>query len=122
MSLEIDVYEDNREFNQEKVTRYSTAKMEFPCYIIISTDEKPIKAYTLQILKQMFSSTSTFDEDVSKLLINLYFCQGEKTVKFGTIQPSQVKSFLKLFQDNEIEGFYDEKTKLTGELLYVLSD
>lgn len=122
MQLGYDVYEDNREFESARVQRYSMTDMMFPCYIVCVSDEKPLKKYTLDILSKMFVRTESYDESVLNSTIHLYFSQGNKTVKFGLIQSSQAKTFLKLFENNDIEGFYDENTALSGDMLYVLAE
>ena len=40
----------------------------------------------------------------------------------GSITPSQVKSFLTSFEGNEVIGYFDEKTELTGINLFVLAE
>lgn len=126
MSVGYATYEDNRDFEVNGLTgnvkRYSIEKMSFPCFVLCSCEENPIEMYKINVLKNMFSVIKSYDEEESKLGINLYFSSDGKVVGLGKIYPKQVKSFLKLFADNIIEGFYDEKTKLQNEYLYVLAE
>lgn len=121
MALGYEVQETEREFEIKKVTRYAVTSMEFPCYVINLTDEKPLKAYMLNVLKSMFVKSDVYDESISKSMIHLYFSQSGKTVKYGVIQASQVKTFLKLFADNDVDGYLDADTPLSGSMLYALS-
>ena len=126
MSLGYDVYEDNREFEQKGLTgevkRYTTGKLDYPCYIIYSEDDNQVEMYKIQVLRQMFSTSKTYVESDAKSMINLYFSQGSKMAKLGIIQPKQVKSFLKLFESNIVEGYYDADTVLKDDYLYVLAE
>lgn len=126
MALGYEVYEDNRNFEQDGLTgdvkRYVTEKMEFPCYIIVATPDNIVENYKISVLTRMFANIKTYNEDDANSSISLYFNQGDKTVKLGKIFPKQVKSFLKLFEGNIVDGFYDKDTKLTDDYLYVLSN
>lgn len=119
--LGYEVEEDQREFESERVTRYSTSKMQFPCFIVMVTEEHPLKQYALDVLKKMFVKSDVYDEELSNSLIHLYFSQAGKTVQFGVVQSSQVKTFLRLFEFNEVQGYLDKDTPLSGDKLYVLS-
>lgn len=121
MALGYDTFEDEREFESQKVTRYATTNMSFPCYVIHMTPERPIKRYTLEMLQRMFQSSVSTAEAGQDLSIHIYIVKDSTTAKVGQIQPEQVKSFLRLFEDNEIEGFYTEDTLLIGDLLYALA-
>lgn len=126
MSLGYDTYEDNRSFEQDGLTgevkRYATEGMNFPCYIINCDSEHTVEAFKIKVLKNMFSAIRAYDEEEAKLAISLYFHQGDKTAKLGQIYPKQVKSFLKLFESNFVEGYLSENKKLEGEYLYVLAE
>lgn len=120
MSIGYDVEENNRDFEKAgltgTVTRYTKSNLVYPCYIV----EAPFEKYKLQVLKSMFQNIDTYSEEDSHLAIQLYFEEGGKKVGLGKIYPRQVKSFLQLFSSNKIIGYYDEKTKLEGDHLYVL--
>ena len=126
MSLGYNVYEDDRNFNQDgltgQVNKYATENMSFPCYIIVADDEHKVQMYRIVILKQMSSTVQIYDEEESKLAINIYFYQDGKTVSICKIFPKQVKSFLKLFDECKVIGFMDKDTELNNDLLYVLSN
>lgn len=121
MALGYDTFEDKREFESQKVTRYATTSMSFPCYVIHMTPEHPIKRYTLEMLQHMFLSSVSTAEAGQDLSIHIYIVKDSMTAKVGQIQPEQVKSFLRLFESNEIDGYFTEDTLLTGDLLYALA-
>lgn len=125
MSLGYEVYEDKRDFNQKGLTgnvrRYTTAKMEFPCYILCASPEKPIKKHSIDTLRMMFPNNKIYDESVADSLIHIYFNQGTQTAKLGSIQSNQVKTFLKLFEDCDIDGYLSQEQKLEGMYLFVLA-
>lgn len=126
MSLGYDLYEDNRDFQQKGLTgevkRYTTAKMEFPCYVVCSTETNQVEMYKIQVLKQMFATSKIYNESEANSMIHLYFSQGNQVAKLGIIQPKQVKSFLKLFESNQVDGYFEDGILLQGEHLYVLAE
>lgn len=126
MALGYDVYEDDRSFEQKGLTgqvrRYTTTNMNFPCFIICNSDEKPVKAHSINTLKKMFPSLKTYDESVANSLIHIYFNQADKTAKLGVIFPSQVKTFLRLFEYCDVDGYMNSDTKLDGMYRYVLAE
>lgn len=126
MGLGYDVYEDDRDFEQEGLTgnvrRYTTESMKFPCFVVCSTEEKPVKMPSILTLKRMLPTNNAYDETVSNNMIHIYFNQGDRTVVLGAIQPNQVKTFLRLFADNEVEGYLSDKERLEGMYLYVLAN
>ena len=126
MVLGYEVYEDERDFEQKgltgNVSRYTLTKMSYPCYILCSSDEKPIQLHSIEVLKKMLPTSEIYDESIANSLISIYFNQGGRTAKVGCIQPSQVKTFLKLFEDCDVDCFLDKDTQLKGMYMYVLSD
>lgn len=126
MALGYEVYDSKRSFEQAGLTgevkRYTTASMEFPCLIINSTPEKPVRRHSLETLKKMFPKSQLFDEDVANSMIHVYFSQSGKTARLGLIQPNQVKVFMRLFADNDVDGFLTEDKKLDGMYIYILSE
>ena len=126
MALGYSVYEDDRDFEQRGLTgevqRYTTAGMKFPCLILVNTTEKPLKMHSIDTLKRMFPNSKVYNEELNESLINIYVRQGDKTVSIGMIQSNQVKTFLKLFENNEVVGYIDADTELKDMYLYVLSE
>jgi hypothetical protein len=126
LALGYDVYEDNRDFEKKGLTgevrRYTTSNMQFPCYVLINSEEKPIKSYTIETLRNMFPVSSVYDESLTNSLIHIYFNQNEKTARIGAISGSQVRTFLKLFENNDVDGYISENEKLEGMYLYVLAE
>lgn len=126
MSLGYETYEDNRSFEQKGLTgsvkRFTTDKMEYPCFIIQSTDDNPVKLFKMQTLQRMFATTKVYDESLTDSLIYLYFSTAGKIAKVGSIRPSQVKPILSLFEGNNVIGFLDKDTQLEGMHLYVLAE
>lgn len=113
--LGYDVYDDERDFESEEVKRYTTTKMEYPCYIISGN----VEMFKFNVLKNMFNNSTQLIEGLQT--IDIYFEQGDQMVKLGKIIPSQVKSFISLFKNAKIVGYFDEDTKLEGDYLYVLA-
>lgn len=126
MSLGFDVYEDNRSFEKEGITgsvkRYTTTKMDFPCYVIVSSEANQVEEFKISVLQKMFETVKVYDEEEAKRAIFLYFSDGMRTVKLGRIKPSQVKSFLKLFEKNNVDGYYSRDKELVGDYRYVLAE
>lgn len=126
MGLGFDVYEDKRNFEQDGITgnvkRYTTTKMNFPCFVIVSSAENPVEEFKVSILQKMFETIKVYNEEEAKRAIFLYFSDGMRTVKLGKIKPSQVKSFLTLFETNNVDGYLDKDTELVGDYRYVLSE
>lgn len=124
MSLGYEVYDDNRDFEKAGLTgsvkRYTTESMEYPCFIITLSNNIP--KYKIDILKRMFSMNINFKEDLINLSIGIYFDSDGKLIKFGKIFPAQVKSFLKLFETEQIIGYYSRDKVLEGDYLYVLAE
>lgn len=121
MELGYEVNEEKRDFNQRgitgTVTRYATGSLEYPCYIV----KPPFAKYKIRVLQTMFQKSETYNEAEANLAIHLYFEDGNgKLAGLGSIFPRQVNSFLKLFSDNEVVGFYSDGTELSGDYLYVL--
>lgn len=127
MPLGFETYDDSkRSFDQDGLTgevrRYVTTNMEFPCFIICSSQEKPVRMYSLETLRMMFPKAKVYDESTAQAMINVYFNQGDQTAKLGLIQPNQVKTFLRLFKDNDIDCYLTADKKLDGMYMYVLAD
>ena len=126
MSLGYNTYEDDRRFEQKGLTgevrRYTTTKMSFHCYVICSTEEKVVKLHSIETLKKMFPNSKVYDESIADSLIHIYFNQGNQTAKLGVIQPNQVKTFLKLFESCEVDGYLSQDEKLEGMYLYILAE
>lgn len=127
MALGYDTFEDDRDFEQKgltgKVSRYTTEKMSFPCYIIDADSGQKVEAYKIKVLKNMTANIgSSKNIDIEDDMINLYFSQGGQMARLGKICPKQVKSFLKLFEGNKIDGFFDKDTPLNDDYLYVLAE
>ena len=111
-----DVYEDKRDFSsEEKVKRYVTANVVYPCYIVSGK----VEIFKFKVLGSMQSNSTKLVEGLQT--IEIYYKEGDKMAKVGRITPAQVKSFLKLFECADVIGFYDKDTKLEGDYLYTLS-
>lgn len=123
--LGYDVKEDARTFEKEGLTgvvrQYTTTDMKYPCYVVQITPECPVERYKLTMLRQMFTTGSVVDPEIAGLAINVYFSQGSKTACLGRIYPKQVKSFLKLFEGNLVDGYFNADTLLSGDYLYALA-
>lgn len=115
-----EVEQEKRTFEQEGITgtvsRYSTCNLSYPCFIV----KPPFEKYKISVLRAMFQRSGDYNEDENDLSVSLYFEQGGQLAGMGKIFPRQVNSFLKLFEKNEVIGFYTDGTELTGDYLYVL--
>ena len=131
MSIGYEVAEDTRSFEKEgltgQVSRFSAQSIQYPCYVIKSTPENPVPEYKAEALKGMLNQTvvnngdGQFDANaVHNIMIYMDF--ENNRFGLGSITPSQVKSFLTSFEDNEVIGYFDEKTELTGINLFVLAE
>lgn len=122
MDLGYEVSEDKRSFESKAISRHTNARFEYPCLIVTNTAEAPVRKYMLDVHKKMSVKPVGFDESSLGLLIHLYINQDSKLLKLGTMQPNQVKSFLRLFEGVQISGWYDEDTELVGDMLYALAE
>ena len=124
--LGYEVYSDERDFQQEGLTgnvkKYAIDKMSFPCFILVADSEHPVPMYKIKVLKQMSGSVEIYNESEADMAIDVYFNQDSKTISICKIFPKQVKSFLKLFDKEQVDGYLNRDTKLEGNHLYVLSD
>lgn len=115
-----DVEVEKRDFEQEGITgtvsRYSTCNLSYPCFIV----RPPFEKYKINVLRAMFQRNTDYNEDEGSLAISLYFEQGGQLASMGKIFPRQVNSFLKLFEKNDVTGYYTDGKELTGKYLYVL--
>ena len=53
--------------------------------------------------------------------INIYFKDGSDLFSIGAIVGSQVMSFIELLGEENLEGYLNSDTKVTGSNLYALS-
>lgn len=105
----------------DKVTRYVVKSRDFPNITIINDKSKPLGKHKIPVFSAMVSANKDITEDEANNLISLYVSDSGRTVKLGTVMPSQIKSLLMLCEDNLVEGYLNESTKLEGDYLYVLS-
>ena len=131
MSIGYEVAEDTRSFEQDgltgQVSRFSTRDMQYPCYVVRSTAENPIPEYKAEALKGMLNQVQVnngneqFDANaVHNIMIYMDF--ENNRFGLGSITPQQVKSFLASFEGNDVVGYFNETTELTGVNLYVLAE
>lgn len=106
------------------VNRYSNSKLEYPCYVLNITKEKPMITHKMEIFKGMTLPIDTYDEELKKQAIHIYLNLEENhtMLGFGIIYPQQVKSFLNLFDTYDIDGYYTDGEKLEGMMLYTLAE
>ncbi len=120
MALGYEVYEDTRDFTHEgltgEVSRYVTDSMQFPCFIIVATEEHPVERYKIDVLRNMLGCIGEKSDEVA-----LYFKQGDQMAQIGRIFSGQVNSFLRLFDGNELKAFYSRGKELEGSYMYVLA-
>ena len=65
--LGYDVYEDKRSFEKEGLTgnvkKYTTEKMSFPCFVIVSDEEHKVPLFKIKTIKQMSSTVDIYNEE-----------------------------------------------------------
>lgn len=115
-----DVESEQRDFNKEGITgtvsRYANGVLDYPCYIV----NPPFEAYKIKVLQTMYLKSGSLSNEDADLGISIYFKQGDRLAGLGKIYPRQVSAFLKLFEKNNVVGYYDDSTELVGDYLYVL--
>ena len=126
---------DNRTYEVEGITgvvsNYTFEEKSYPLMCIDMRKGLPSKL-KLTLLQTLFKSSSVDTGEASSISIYSFFNDGRRNItkKLGKLKPSQVKSFLRIFNSfNEDEektynliGYYNEKLKLEGDMLYVLSN
>lgn len=126
---------DNRTYEVEGITgvvsNYTFEEKSYPLMCIDMREGLPSKL-KLTLLQTLFKSSSVDTGETSSISIYSFFNDGRRNItkKLGKLKPSQVKSFLRIFNSfNEDEektynliGYYNEKLKLEGDMLYVLSN
>ena len=123
MKLGYDIEESERTFEKSgDVKRYTTENMKFPCFIICSDDEHPVEIFKIKLLQQMSSSSMAYNDERAESCINIYFSDGQRAATITKLFSNQVKSFLQMFENCKIEGYYTDGTKLEGDMVYVLAE
>lgn len=110
-------YEDKRTFDKDK--DYIEG-LSYPCMIANLGVEIKVPKSRMLTLKSMMDSASVSVVGSTEP-VNLYF-RTDKLMLVGKLQGRQIKSFLKLFEEVNIEGYLNKDTKLENDFLYVLSD
>ena len=129
MGLGYDVSEDKRDFQREgisgEVQRHSQEVLSYPCLMLVKTEGTAFQKYKLEALQMLFKSSKQMDLSEDNTAVNttiaIYIDVDGKKMRLGAISPTQVKAFLRLFQNNKVVGMYDANKKLEGDMLYVLS-
>lgn len=129
MGLGYDVSEDKRDFQREgisgEVQRHSQEALSYPCLMLVKTEGTSFQKYKLEALQMLFKSSKQMDLSEDNTAVNttiaIYIDVDGKKMRLGAISPTQVKAFLRLFQNNKVVGMYDANKKLEGDMLYVLS-
>lgn len=95
------------------VTDYTFSKLEFPCLILKENASFP--EHKLMVVSNMVKVKSNSSK------INIYFKDGSDLFSIGAIVGSQVMSFIELLGEENLEGYLNSDTKVTGSNLYALS-
>lgn len=128
MSVGFDVHEDKRTFEQEGITgsisRFAKVDVKYPYFMLVNSSDKKIPLYRIKTLPALLVNSKTREISVEedKKSIEVYFRDEDKIVRLGKILPHQVKSFLGLFSEYDVECMLTENQKLTGDMMYILSD
>lgn len=112
-----EAYEDNRTFEKDKGYLEGVS---YPCMIVNLGSQITIPKSRMVTLKGMMDSANVAI-GITAEPVNLYF-RTDKLMLVGKLQARQIKSFLKLFSEVEIQGFLNKDTELLGDKLYILSD
>lgn len=129
-SLGYDLPSKERNYDKDGISgivnQFNTEHNQYPQYCILSEDGRTMDAFQCSALKGMFDTTNITENIMSDedkdMGIFVYLEASNKKMRLGKIQPRQVKAFLKLFEGSRVVGYLDSKTKLEGDLLYVLSE
>lgn len=129
MSLGYDVDDKERDFDKkgitDKVSRFSTSQMEFPNIVIYNTQEHPLKAHKVRVLKSMMTISEQALMNLppaSASDVTLYVTDGSQVIRIGKVRASQVMPVLRLFDEEKLLGYMDAETLLEGIFLYTLCE
>lgn len=131
MSLGYEVFDADREFEQEGITgevkKYSKGEMKYPCIILTETEDNRLNLFSLQTAKEMFTKQEAFyDESYVDRIVFVYvrLLDGH-LVSFNSIDSSKVNAFCNLFQGHLITGKMQDENKnvidLDADMVSVLA-
>lgn len=131
MSLGYEVFDDERNFEQEGITgevkKYAKGVMKYPCIILTETEENRLNLFSLQTAKEMFTKPDAiYDETYVDRIVYVYvrLLDGH-LISFNSIDSSKVNAFCNLFQGHLITGkMYDENKNiidLDADMVQVLA-
>lgn len=131
MSLGYDVFEDDRDFEQEGITgevkKFTKGKMKYPCLILTETEDNRLNYFSLQTAKEMFTKKDAiYNEDYADSIIFVYIrLLDGHLISFNSIDSQKVNAFCNLFNGHKITGkMYDENNEiidLDSDMIQVLS-
>lgn len=94
------------------VTDFTYTNVSFPC--LLFNDDFSCPKHKLTVIQNMVNST------VGTKDISIYFRDKGDLYKIGMIDGLQVSAFLEVVGEENVTGYFDEKTKLTNSMLYTL--
>lgn len=97
----------------DKVVNYTYTGMVFPCIILKEGFKCP--EHKMMVLSKMVKMGSSEDKDIS-----LYFSNKGELYKIGMLSGIQVKPFLSIVGEENVDAFYDNGMELKGDRIYVL--
>ena len=130
MALGYDVYEDDRDFEQEGITgevkKFVKGTMQYPCLILEETAEKRLNLFSLQTAQEMFTKPEgLYDEsDIDRIVFVYIRLLDGHLISFNSIDSMKVNAFCKLFEGYNITGrmYVDgEIEELDSDLISVLA-
>ena len=131
MALGYDVFEDNRDIQQEGITgevkKFAKGEMQYPCIILTETEDNRLNLFSLQTAKEMFTKPEAiYDESYVDRIVFVYIrLLDGHLISFNSIDSSKVNAFCNLFKGHKITGkMYDENNELIdldGDMVSVLA-
>lgn len=118
MALGYEVFEDERDFQQEGITghvsRFTKGDLQYPCLIITETEAKRLNLSTLEIAKNMFTiKDSTYDESFKDRLIYIYIrLLDNHLVSFNSVDSTKIGAFMDLFEGFDLSGWIYSNNEL----------
>ena len=95
-----------------EVTSYAYTNLAYPCFMF--KQGFTCERHKMKVLSNMINAKG-YNKDIA-----IYFREGEDTFKIGAISGQQVSFLLDIIGLDNLEGYYDDGTKLEGSKMYVL--
>lgn len=97
-----------------KVTPYTFTGVTYPC--VLFKEDFNCPRHKLTVISNMVKSGGKLNKDIS-----IYFLQKGDVFKIGSLSGFQINAFIDLVGKENLTGFYDKDTQLSGDKLYTLN-